>query len=67
MTDFIFLGSEITANSECNQEINKTPPPWKKSQSNLDSVFKSRDITLLTKVQIVNTMVFPEVVYQCGS
>ena len=47
------------------KEINKTPPPWKKSQSNLDSVFKSRDITLLTKVCIVKATVFPVVINEC--
>ena len=66
MTDFIFLGSEITANSECNQEINKTPPPWKKRYDKL-RVLKSRDITLLTKVHIVKAKVFSVVMYRCES
>ena len=56
VTDFIFLGSKITADSDCSYEIN-----------NLDSILKRRDITLLTKVRIVKTMVFPAVMYGCES
>ena len=58
VTDFIFLGSKITADSECSHEI-KTLAPWKQSMTNLDSVLKMRDITLPTKVQIVKAVIFP--------
>ena len=58
VTDFIFLGSKITADSECSHEI-KTLAPWKQSVTNLDSVLKRRDITLPTKVQIVKAVIFP--------
>ena len=60
--DFIFLGSKITADGDCHHEI-MTLAPWKKSYDNLDSVLKSRGITLLTKVHIVKVMVFPVVIY----
>ena len=62
VTDFIFLGSKITADSECSHEI-KTLAPWKQSMTNLDSVLKMRDITLPTKVQIVKAVIFPVVMY----
>ena len=59
----IFLGSKITADGDCSDEIKKTLAPWKKAMTNLDSVLKSRDISLLTKVHIVKAMVFPVVMY----
>ena len=67
MTDCIFLGSEITADGDCSHEIKKCPLLGRKAMTNLDSVLKSRDITLLTKVQIVKAMVFPVVMYGCDS
>ena len=61
VTDFIFLGSKITADGDCSHEI-KTLAPWKKSYDKpLDSILKSRDITLLTKVCVVKAVVFPVV------
>ena len=56
--DFIFLGSKITADSDCSHEIKRHLPLGRKAMANLDSMLKSRDITLLTKVCIVKTMVF---------
>ena len=67
VTDFLFLGSKITANSDCSREIQKHLHLGRKAMRNLDSVLKSRDITLLTKVHIVKTMVFPVVMYKCES
>ena len=64
VTDFIFLGPEITANGDCSHEIKRCLLLGRKVMSNLDNVLKSRDITLLTKVHIVKTMVFL-VVYGC--
>ena len=66
VADFILLGSKITADGDCSHEI-KTLTPWKESITNPDSILKSRDITLLTKVHLVNAMVFPEVMYGCES
>ena len=66
VTDFIFLGSKVTADDDCSHEI-KTLAPWKKAIANLDSILKSRDITLLTKVRLVKAMVFPVVMYGCES
>ena len=66
VTDFIFLGSKITSDGNCNHEI-KTLGPWKKHMTNLDSILKSRDITLPTKVRLVKAMVFPVVMYGCES
>ena len=63
MTDFIFLGSKITADSDCSHEIKRCLLRGRKAMTNLDSVLKSRDITLLTKVRIVKVMVFPIVMY----
>ena len=63
VTDFIFLGSKITADSDCNHEIKRRLLLGKKAMTNLDSVLKSRDMTLLTKVHTVKAMVFPVVVY----
>ena len=65
VTDFIFLGSKITADSNCSHEIKSHLPLGRKPMTNLDSVFKSRDITLPTKIHIVKAMVFPIVMYSC--
>ena len=65
MTDFIFLGSKITADGDCSHEIRKCLLLGRKAMTNLDSVLKSRDITLSTKVHIVKAMVFPVVTYNC--
>ena len=61
--DFTFLGSKITADGDCSHEIKKHLLPGRKVMTNLDSILKSRDITELTKVHLVKTMVFPVVVY----
>ena len=66
-TDFIFLGSKITVDSDCNHEIKRRLLLGKKAMTNLASVLKSRDITLLTKVHTVKAMVFPIVMYGCES
>ena len=65
--DFLFLGSKITADSDCSHEIKRQWLLGRKAMMNLDSVSKSRDITLLTKVHIVKSMVFPAVMYRCES
>ena len=65
VTDFIFLGSKITADGECSHKIKTHLLLEIKAMTNVDSVLKSRDITLLTKVHIVNVMVFPVVKYGC--
>ena len=65
VTDFLFLGSKITSDSDCSHEIRRQLLPGRKAITNLDSVFESRDITLLTKVHIVKAMVFPVVTYGC--
>ena len=67
VTDFIFLGSKITVDSDCSHEIKKYFLLERKAMTNLDSISKSRDITLLTKVHIVKAMVFPVVMYGCES
>ena len=67
VTDFIFLGSKITADSDCSQEIKRCLLPGRKAMTNLDSILKSRDITLPTKGHIVKAMVFPVVMYRCES
>ena len=67
MTDFIFLGSKITADGDCSHEIKRHLLLVKKVMTNLDSIFKSRDITLPTKVHLVRAMVFPVVMYGCES
>ena len=67
VTDFIFLGSKITAYGDCSQEIKRRSLLGRKVMTNLDSILKSRDITLPTKVRLVKTMVFPEVTYGCES
>ena len=63
VTDFIFLGSKITADGDCSQEIKSNLLLGRKTMTNLDSILKSRDITLLTKVRLVKSMVFPVVMY----
>ena len=65
MADFVFLGSKITADSDCSNEIKRRSFFGRKAMTNLDSVLKSRDITLLTKICIVKAMVFPVVMYGC--
>ena len=65
--DFIFLGSKITADGDCSHEIKVCLLLGREAMTNLDSVLKSRDITLLTKVRIVKAMVFPLVMYGCES
>ena len=65
--DFIFLGSKITAGGECSHEINGNLLLGRKAMTNLGSILKSRDITLLTKVRLVKAMVFPVVMYGCES
>ena len=67
VTDFIFLGSKITADSYCSHEIKRRLLLGRKAMTKLDSVLKSRDITLLTKVCIVKAVVFPVVMYICES
>ena len=67
MTDFIFLGSRITADGDCGHEIKRCLFFGRKAMTHLDSMVKSRDITLLTEVPIVKTMVFPVVTYGCES
>ena len=64
---FIFLGSKITADGDCSHEIKRHLLIGRKAMINLDSIFKSRDITLLTKVCLVKAMVFPVVMYGCES
>ena len=65
VTDFIFRGSKITADGDCSHEIKRRLLLGRKVMTNLDSIFKSRDITLPTKVCLVKTMVFPVVMYGC--
>ena len=67
VSDFIFLGSKITADGDCSHEIKRHLLLGRKVITNLDSIFKSRDITLLTKVHLVKAMVFPVVMYGCES
>ena len=67
VTDFIFLGSKITTDGECSHEIKRRLLLGRKIMTNLDSILKSRDITLSTKVHIVKAMVFPGVMYGCES
>ena len=67
VSDFIFGGSKITADGDCSHEIKRRLLPGRKVMSNLDSMFKSRDITLPTKVHLVKAMVFPVVMYGCES
>ena len=65
VADFIFLGSKITVSGDCSHEIKRHLLLGRKVMTNLDSIFKSRDITLSTKVCLVNAMVFPVVMYGC--
>ena len=67
VSDFIFLGSKITADGDCSQEIKRQLLLGRKPTTNLDSILKSRDITLPTKVCLVKAMVFPVVMYRCES
>ena len=67
VTDFIFLGSEITVDGDCSHEIKRRLLLGRKAMTNLDSILKSRDITLPTKVHIVKAMFFPVVMYGCES
>ena len=67
VADFIFWGSQITADGDCSHEIKRHLLLGRKAMANLDSIFKSRDITLPTKVHLVKAMVFPVVMYECES
>ena len=67
VADFIFGGSKITADGDCNHEIKRHLLLGRKVMTNLDSIFKSRDIALPTKVRLVEAMVFPVVMYGCES
>ena len=67
VTNFIFLGSKITADGDCSHELKRHLLLGRKVMTNLDSIFKSRDITLPTKVHLVKAMVFPVVMYGCES
>ena len=66
-TDFIFLGSKITADGDCSHEIKRLLLLGRKAMTNLDSILKSRDVTLPTKVRLVKAVVFPVVIYECES
>ena len=67
LVDFIFLGSKITADGDCSHEIKRHLLLGRKAMTNLDSISKSRDITLPTKVHLVKAMVFPVITYECES
>ena len=67
VTEFIFLGSKMTADGDCSHEINRRLLLGTKAMTNLESILKSRDITLLTKVHLVKDMVFLVVMYRCES
>ena len=67
MTDFLFLGSKFTADGDCSHEVRRRLLLGRKVMTNLDSVLKSRDVTLPTKVHIVKVMVLPVVMYGCES
>ena len=67
VSDFIFVGSKITADGDCSHEIKRSLLLGRKAMTNLDSILKSRDITLSTKVRLVNAMIFPVVMYGCES
>ena len=67
VADFNFLGSKITADGDCSHEIKRRLLLGRKAMTNLDSILKSTDITLLTKVQIVKAIIFPVVLYECES
>ena len=66
-TDFVSMGSKITVDGDCSHEIKRCLLLGRKAMANLDSIFKSRDITLVTKVCLVKAMVFPVVMYGCES
>ena len=65
VTDFIFLGSKVTADGDCSQEMKRHFLLGRKAMTNLESILKSRDITLPTKVHLVKAMVFPVAMYRC--
>ena len=67
VSDFIFLGSKITADGDCNHEIKRCLLLGRKAMTNLDSILKSRDVTLPTKIHLVKVLVFSVVVYRCES
>ena len=67
VTDFLFLGSKITADGDCSHEIKRWLFLGRKAMTNIDSILKSRDITLPTKVRLVKAMLFPVVMYECES
>ena len=67
VADFIFLGSKVTADGDCSHEIKRCLLLARKAMTNLDSILKSRDITLLTKVHLVKAMVSPVFMYECDS
>ena len=67
VTDFIFLGSKITSNGDCSLEIKRRLLLGRKAMTKLDSILKSRDVTLSTKVHLIKAMVFPVVMYGCES
>ena len=67
VTDFIFLGSKITVDDDCSHKIKRQLLLGRKDMTNLDSILKSRDVTLLTKVHLIKAMVFPVVIYGCES
>ena len=67
VSDFIFGGSKITADGDCSHKIKRHLPLWRKAMRSLDSILKSRDISLLLKIHIVKAMVFPVVLYGCES
>ena len=67
VTDFIFLGSKITVDSDCSHEIKRCLLLGRKATTNLDSIFKSRDITLPTKIHLVKALAFPVVMYEYES
>ena len=65
--DYVFLGSKVTADGDCNNEIKRHLYLGREAMTNLDSILKTRDITLPTKVRLVKAMVFPVVIYGCDS
>ena len=67
VTDFIFLGSKITVDGDCSHKIKRCLLLGKKAMGNIDCILKSRDITFPTKVQIVKTIIFPVIMYECES
>ena len=67
LSDFIFLGSKITADGDCSHDVKRRLLLGRKVMTNLESILKSRDITLLTKAHLVKAMVFPVVIYGCES